>query len=257
MSSKINWLLQNTSPGSLVLQSWLTQNNISPSLAFKYAQNGWLDKLRAGVYARAGREPDWRDALECLQRQLAAPVYLAGLTSLSWQGRSHYLQRKQSQCWLSVENKTLLPKWFKEFPGVDWRMTSGLKLPLLDDKFRTELEVNGKRIAASTPELAAYELLSAVPREISFEHAAELFQGLVNLNPRKVEQLLALSQAVQTKRLYLFFASFYDHAWLKRVDSSKIDLGSGNRQIVTNGKLNTQYQITVPEKFNMKGSNYG
>lgn len=48
MASKINWLLQNTSPGSLVLQSWLTRNNISPSLAFKYAQNGWLIKLRAG-----------------------------------------------------------------------------------------------------------------------------------------------------------------------------------------------------------------
>lgn len=257
MSSKLNWLLQNTSHGSLVLQSWLTRNDISPSLAFKYAQNGWLNKLRAGVYARAGREPDWSDALECLQNQLAAPVYLAGLTSLSWQGRSHYLQLNQSQCWLSAENKTLLPKWFKEFPDVDWRVVSGLKLPQLDEKYRTELEIKGKKLTASGPELATYELLSAVPQDISFEHAAELFQGLVNLNPRKIESLLVLSQAVQTKRLYLFFASFYEHAWLKRIDISKIDLGSGNRQIVANGKLNTQYQITVPENFNLKGRNYG
>lgn len=257
MSSKINWLLQNTSPGSLVLQSWLTRNNISPSLAFKYAQTGWLKKLRAGVYVREGREPDWSDALWCLQSQLEAPVYLAGLSSLSWQGRSHYLQLKQSQCWLSVENKTILPKWFKEFPGVEWLMVSALKLPQLDEKYRTELEIKGKRVTASAPELAAYELLSAVPQGISFEHAAELFQGLVNLNPRKVETLLTLSQSVQTKRLYLFFASFYEHAWSKRMDTSKINLGSGNRQIVVNGKLDTQYQITVPENFTKKGTRFG
>ena len=257
MSSKINWLLQNTSPGSLVLQSWLTRNNISPSLAFKYAQNGWLKKLRAGVYVRAGREPDWSDALWCLQSQLEAPVYLAGLSSLSWQGRSHYLQLKQSQCWLSVENKTILPKWFKEFPGVEWIKVSALKLPQLDEKYRTELEVKGKKITASVAELAAYELLSAVPEDISFEYAAELFQGLVNLNPRKVEKLLTLSQSVLTKRLYLYFATFYEHAWCKRVDTSKIDLGSGNRQVVVNGKLDTQYQITVPGNFAKKGISYG
>ncbi|PLP29280.1 hypothetical protein CWN01_05405, partial [Klebsiella pneumoniae] len=51
------------------------------------------------------------------------------------------------------------------------------------------------------------------------------------------------------KRLYLFFASFYEHGWLKRIDSQKIDLGAGKRQIVENGKFNAQYQITVPERF--------
>jgi hypothetical protein len=213
--------------------------------------------LRAGVYVRAGREPDWSDALWCLQNQLEAPAYLAGLSSLSWQGRSHYLQLKQSQCWLNVENKTILPKWFKEFPGVEWLTVSALKLPQLEEKYRTELEFNGKKLTASMAELAAYELLSAVPQAISFEHAAELFQGLVNLNPRKVEKLLTLSQSVHTKRLYLFFASFYEHAWFKRVDTSKIDLGSGNRQVVVNGKLNAQYQITVPENFAKKGVRYG
>ncbi|MGP2414107.1 type IV toxin-antitoxin system AbiEi family antitoxin [Pantoea ananatis] len=257
MPSKINWLLQNTSPGSLVLQSWLTQNNISPSLAFKYAKNGWLKKLRAGVYARAGRDPDWSDALWCLQNQLDAPVYLAGLSSLSWQGRSHYLALNQNQCWLCIEKKMTLPKWFREFHGIDWLVISGLKLPHLDEKYRTETEVKGKRLIASVPELAAYELLSAVPQTLSFEHAAELFQGMVNLNPRKVEMLLTLSQSVQTKRLFLFFASYYGHSWLKRVDISQIDLGSGKRQIAVNGKFIEEYMITVPKTFTTKGINFG
>ena len=65
------------SPGDVILQSWLSQHAISPSLAFKYAQSGWLKKRGNGVYARAGREPEWNDALACLQNQLAAPVYVA------------------------------------------------------------------------------------------------------------------------------------------------------------------------------------
>ena len=239
MPSKLNWLLQNSAPGDVILQSWLSRHAISPSLAFKYTQSGWLKKRGNGVY----------DALACLQNQLAAPVYVAGLSSLVWQGRSHYLQLKQNQCWLSMENKALLPKWFREFPGVEWIVISGQKLPVLDDKYRVTLDVKGKRLTGSAPELAAYELLSAVPGTLSFNHAAELFQGLVNLNPRKVEYLLSVSQSVQTKRLYLFFASFYEHGWLRRIDSQKIDLGAGKRQIVVNGKFNAQYQITVPERF--------
>ncbi|WP_374760378.1 AbiEi antitoxin N-terminal domain-containing protein [Klebsiella pneumoniae] len=42
-------------------------------MSFKYAQSGWLKKRGNGVYARAGREPEWNDALACLQNQLAAP----------------------------------------------------------------------------------------------------------------------------------------------------------------------------------------
>ncbi|UNB81642.1 AbiEi antitoxin N-terminal domain-containing protein [Klebsiella pneumoniae] len=70
-------------------------------MAFKYAQSGWLKKRGNGVYARAGHgKAEWNDTLACLQNQLAAPVYVAGLSSSVWQGRSHYLQLKQSQCWL-------------------------------------------------------------------------------------------------------------------------------------------------------------
>ncbi len=85
MATKLNWLLQNSAPGDAILQSWLSQHAISPSLAFKYAQSGWL-KTGNGVYARAGREPEWNDALACLQNQLAAPVYVAGLSKLSLAG---------------------------------------------------------------------------------------------------------------------------------------------------------------------------
>ncbi|UNB80184.1 type IV toxin-antitoxin system AbiEi family antitoxin domain-containing protein [Klebsiella pneumoniae] len=93
-------------------------------------------------------------------------------------------------------------------------------------------------------ELAAYEVAekARLPGTLSFNHALQkLFQGLVNLNPRK-SRVSSFRQPVrvQAKRLYLFFASFL-RAWrlkLKRIDSQKIDLGAGRRrQIVENGKV--------------------
>ncbi|MCC8384272.1 type IV toxin-antitoxin system AbiEi family antitoxin domain-containing protein [Photorhabdus laumondii] len=107
------------------------------------------------------------------------------------------------------------------------------------------------------PELAAYEVLDTVPVSFSFEHAAELFQGLVNLSPRKVEILLHSSHAIQTNRLYLFLTDYYSHEWAKRIDKTKIALGAGKRQVVLGGKLDKQYQITVPEKYLNNGLFHG
>lgn len=257
MPSKLNWLLQNTTPGSLVLQSWLTKNGISPSLANKYMHSDWLKKLRAGVYVRNGREPRWSDAVFCLQNQLGVAVHLAGMTSLTYQGRSHYLHLTRQAIWLCVADKTQLPKWFKEFPNVEWLLFSNQKLDTHDEKYLTEVDIGGELLKSSVPELAAYEIANAVPGLLSFEHAAELFQGLVNLSPRKVETLLQSSRSVKTNRLYLFLADHYAHTWVKRIDKSSIDLGAGKRQIVSAGKLDHQYQITVPESFVSRGNSHG
>jgi len=241
----------------MVLQSWLTKNGISPSLANKYMHSGWLQKLRAGVYVRSGRDPQWSDAVLCLQNQFGVSVHLAGLTSLTWQGRSHYLHLTHQAIWLCVKDKASLPKWFKEFPNVEWVLIYNQKLTVHDEKYLSEVDIKGERLKTSIPELAAYEIANAVPGSLSFEHAAELFQGLVNLSPRKVEGLLRASRAVQTNRLYLFLAEHYDHAWVKRIDKTHIDLGAGKRQIVTGGKLDQKYQITVPERFISKRISYG
>lgn len=250
MSSKLNWLLQNTAPGSLILQSWLSKNGISPALANKYTHSNWLKKMRAGVYVRLGRDPQWYDAVFCLQKQLELPVHLAGLTSMQYQGRSHYLQFKNQTIWLGMENKTVLPKWFKEFGGINWVLLSNSKLAKCNETFLIDIEIEGAKLKASAPELAAYEVAGAVPGLISFEHAAELFQGLVNLSPRKVQTLLRTSQSVKTNRLYLFLANYNTHAWTMLIDKTQINLGAGKRQIVSGGKLDKEYQITVPNNFN-------
>jgi len=254
MSSKINWLINNTNPGSIVLQSWLSQNDIPPSLTQKYTKSNWLIKLRAGVYVRPGREPNWQDALYCLTHQLNIPIHLAGLSSLAYQGKAHYLQHHEDKIWVHVSNKATLPKWFKEYDNSPWTLVTNNKLDSINQYDLTTIETKGTKLATSTAELAAYEILEAIPRLISFEQAAELLQGLVNLSPKKVESLLKRSQSIRSNRLYLFFAHYYKHPWIKRIDESTINLGSGKRQITANGKLDKRYQITVPEKFILEES---
>ena len=99
---------------------------------------------------------------------------------------------------------------------------------------------------ASTAELAAYEIVDAIGKHISFEHVAELFQGLVGLSPRKTQSLLERSHAVQTNRVFLFLARHHGHQWTNRLDEKKIELGQGKRQVVKGGVYDEQYQITVP-----------
>ncbi|UNB81939.1 type IV toxin-antitoxin system AbiEi family antitoxin domain-containing protein [Klebsiella pneumoniae] len=48
-----------------------------------------------------------------------------------------------------MENKALLPKWFREFPGVEWIVISGKKLPVLDDRYRVTLDIKGKKLIGS------------------------------------------------------------------------------------------------------------
>ena len=262
MSLKLNWLLQNTEPGAIVLQSWLSANGISPQLAAKYRTSNWLEKLRPGVYSRAGQQPQWHDAVHCLATQLNTPVHLAGLTSLTYQGKAHYLKQHEDSIWLEITANRTLPQWFKEFPNSEtpqsedpnpphpkWTTLKSNKLSQTEETDLIELEVNGLSLKASNQELAAFELLNAVPKLISFEHAAELFQGLVNLSPKRVQSLLNRSSSIRTNRIFLFLAHFYDHPWATRLDEDLVNLGAGKRKVVDSGKFDSHYKITVPHAF--------
>jgi hypothetical protein len=101
----------------------------------------------------------------------------------------------------------------------------------------------------SGPEKAILEVLVDVPRAISFEHADELMQGLYNLSPRKVDTLLLACVSVKVKRLFLWLAERHNHAWMKKLDTDKYDLGSGKRVIATEGRLDKTWLITVPRNM--------
>lgn len=257
MSSKLNWLVSHTYPGGLVAQKWLSANGISYSLTQKYTESGWLNKVNTGLYCRpdpsAGHIPDWLDVFIVLSKQLHLPVHLACLSSLNQQGLGHYLEMTQERIWIGIKEKQTLPAWFNTFKNYDWTYSTSSKLTELNDSDFTAVSVRGFELKASSPELAMYEVVDAVGRYISFQHVAELFQGMVNLSPRKVQSILNRSDAVQTNRIFLFLARYYKHAWYKKIDESLVNLGAGKRQVIKGGKLDDHYQITVPEAFVTNG----
>lgn len=257
MGKNLNWFIKNTAPGSLFLQSWLTEQGIDNRLTWKYAQNGWLTRFDNGVYYRSGREPDWVDAVYCLQHQWKHPFHLAGLTSLNQQGRSHYLALSRPCIWLCVEAKRSVPKWLNLFEKVKWVYITNRRLNVCEDDFLTDVSVNGRTLRASGLELAAYEIVDAVPTLMIFTHAAELFQVFSSLSPKKVQKILNASSAVQTNRLFLFLAHYNGHSWTNRLDEHSIIFGSGNRQIEVGGKLDKTYRITVPSYFIEKNIDHG
>ncbi|MBN3216752.1 type IV toxin-antitoxin system AbiEi family antitoxin domain-containing protein [Pectobacterium polaris] len=254
MTNYLNWLMQNTLPGQVLLQSWLTRNGIDRKLSYVYVQNGWLRRIAHGVYCRAGREPDWVDAVYCLQTQWEKPVWVAGLTSLALQGYSHYTELSKPQIWLTLPAYIKLPGWFAAFePSATFVVlyTSGLSVDVMP--FTTELKIGDRRLTGSAPELAAYEIASGVPTQISFEHADALFQGLHLLSPRKLQALLCASHSVKTNRVMLYLAQRNGHPYFQYLDKSGIETGAGKRQIVPGGWLEPDYQITVPREFKSEG----
>ena len=101
-------------------------------------------------------------------------------------------------------------------------------------------------MTVSTPERAILELLDELPERETFHQVDVLMEGLRNLSPKRLQALLVDCKSIQVKRLFFWFAERHQHAWLRRLDRTAIDLGKGKRMIVRGGKLDTKYNITVP-----------
>ena len=75
-----------------------------------------------------------------------------------------------------------------------------------------------------------------------------MLEGAVNLRPTLLQQLLEESHNIKAKRLFLYLARVVAHPWYNYLDLSKIDLGSGKRQIIRGGALDPEFQITIPKE---------
>jgi hypothetical protein len=92
-------------------------------------------------------------------------------------------------------------------------------------------------------------LLNEVPQRETFHQADVLMEGLRNLSPRRLHTLLVACRSVKVKRLFLWFAERHNHAWLRSLNRSGIDLGQGKRMLVKGGKFDPKFNITVPESI--------
>lgn len=250
---KLNRLMKLLPEGVAASSAWLGAHGISRQLAQKYVSNGWLDKLAHGSYVRPGSPATWEGVLLGLTRLGGMHMHVGGLSALSRSGDVHYLElggESEIQVW----SQRKVPGWATEVRlhpslrfhyGKLFRESAG-ELGLTSLK----TGVRDWELKRSAPERAILELISGLgDAKEDFQYASEMVEGLTLARPALVQQLLEACTSVRVKRLFLFLATHHRLRWLKKVDMVKIDTGKGKRQIVKEGRLDKQFQITVPESF--------
>ncbi len=215
-------------------------------------KSGKLIALAPGVYARSGLPVSWQGLALGLQR-LYPEGSLGGLTALELQGLGHFAPLASERT-VHFYAPAKEPTWLQKLNvgcKIVWHKSESLWVPSFkeisnrfsDIPWRDDLEP----LKVSCAEKALLELLEDVPASVSFDYADALMQGSTSLSPVKLEQLLHACTSVKVKRLFFWLAGRYQYAWLKKIDPTKFDLGSGKRVLVKGGKLDKQFQITVPE----------
>ena len=265
---KLNHLLQILPEGLPVDSGWLQKQGYSRQLIAKYVQHRWLASPVRGVYRRDSALIDpksWELVVISLQNLLEVPVTVGGRTALELHGLSHYLSMSTPSS-IQLYGSEMPPNWLNKLPlKQQFVFHSTLLFKTSDGRTKTSREFRQANVTEhkwgasqwsiliSTPERAILELLDELPTHESFHQADVLMEGLSNLRPNYLSILLADCRSVKTKRLLLWFAQRHNHAWLKAIDTEKVDVGKGKRMIVPGGKLDSKYLITVPEEFAEKG----
>lgn len=247
--SKINQLLKKWPPGAVAVSRWLEQQGIYQQLVHEYEKASWLRRIGQGAYAKPADKVEWPGGLYALQEQLHLPVHAGAKTALQMQGYAHFLPLgKGAAVSLFGLPGTKLPAWFAQHRwGSKMRFVTTKLFAGNPTVGLTKQETGSFAIQVSTPERAMLEVLLLVPREESYEEAKLLMEGLTTLRPRLVQSLLESCASVKVKRLFMVLAEGGGHAWVKRLDLSKVDFGKGKRMLVRGGRLDSKYNISVPE----------
>lgn len=248
-TSKINRLLQSQPPGVVFTSSWMVKNDYSPELQKRYKRSNWFESIGVGAMVRTGDKVTLEGALFSLQRQLELNVHIGGKSALGIHGKAHYLSMHQQKTTLFAPVKEDLPKWFVNYGGWKDKFTLIQTDFLIENIGLEEVNYNGQMVIISSPARAIMECLYLAPKEQSLVECYEIVEGLNNLRPKNVQELMEKCNSVKIKRLFMYMADKANHSWFKHLQKDKIDLGKGKRSIVDNGVYNAKYQIMVPKEL--------
>jgi len=269
--NKLNQLQNELPEGLLVDAAWLRKKGYATNLVSHYVATGRLEQPARSVYRKPRETLNWQQAVISLQTILGySPLIVGGRTALELQGFAHYLSQtitevhlygpKPPPTWLGnlcVGAKFVFhnsKRLFKNDPvtfglgSLKWDVTKSHNEVLAQSGFMAQPWGQWDwPLTLSMPERAYLEMLDQLPAHESFEQADKLMEGLSNLRPKRLQKLLADCHSVKVKRLFFFFADRHKHTWLKHIDKNEINFGSGKRMLAKGGKLDPNYQITVPE----------
>jgi len=246
--TKLKTLFSILQSSNIITTDLLNTVGISNNLRNYYVKSSWIEPIGIGAYKKPNSVVYWQDAINAIQKQNNLPIFVGALTALNIQGYSHYLRYNNEILYLFSTRGIRLPKWFTSY---DWKVNIFQKntsfLPY--DLGLKEVEENNTEITISSPERAILECLYLSPNKIDLLEIYHIFEGLVNLKPKLISQLLQKCNSIKVKRLFLYMAEKTNHQWFQFVETNKIDLGNGTREISKNGTYISKYLISVPKEL--------
>ncbi len=248
----------------MVDTAWLKSAGIDSKSIHNYVAAGWLERVIWGVYRRPvpGRasgslSASWEIPLLSLQWIMSCSVHLGGESALDHAGYAHSLSFGAAR---KAHFYGRVPSWVRRLPtqteiAIHPQTLFGSESAGLADSEREIEQVSHSigvwrwPVRVSTPERAILEALDELPRSASFSNLDCIFEGLARLRPEMLMTLLGLCRSVKVRRLFFVYADRHAHHWLKHLDSSRIDFGSGPRALAAGGAIHPKYRISVPRNL--------
>lgn len=247
MATKIKQIIDEVGSNSLLFSSWLASKGINAFEQANYVQNGWLEKVAYGVYKMAGANVSLFSAISAYNVQLGKQCTIGAETALELHGFMHYIPMGKPLAFIFTKTNQKLPSWFL---AHEWDRTLRYQTSsFLEIRGVDEMEVEGNQLLVSCPERAILECLNRPHATTSLLDIYYLMELLTTLRPKVLQQLLEECTSVKAKRLFIYMAEKANHPWLKGLDTSRIDLGSGRRMIVPKGKYVSKYNMTIPTEL--------
>jgi len=246
--TKLKKLFKLLYPNNVITSSLLDSNGISRHLRRYYQESGWIEPIGRGAYKKPGDTIEWQAGVNALQNQLNIRVHVGGLTALALHGFSHYFRISKETLYLFSQLQIRLPQWFMDY---NWKVDLFLKTTsfLPETGGIKEMDIKEIKINVSTPERAIFEYLYLAPQHADLVECYQVLEGLVNLKPKLLNDLLIACNSIKVKRIFLYMAEKANHQWFQFLKLDIIDIGIGDRMIIENGVYNSKYKITIPKEL--------
>jgi hypothetical protein len=108
-----------------------------------------------------------------------------------------------------------------------------------------DYDSGGFTVQISSLERAMLEMLYLSPERHTLRETYQIMELLTSVKPSLMQSLLEQCSSVKVKRLFLYMSDRAGHAWINRLDLSRIALGSGVREIEKGGKVDKKYNIVI------------
>lgn len=247
-SEKLRPLLDAWQPHSVATTAYLKTRGITPQDLQNYTASRWLTSLGRGAFKRPMETVTWQGALYSLQTQLRLPVHVGALTALEISGNSHYVRFTGAKAFLFSPLHVALPLWFRTHWGDDVRHVQTKLLP--PELGMTEQNApEGFALKTSSVERAALELLHLAPKEFDLVEAGMLVESMTSIRPKLMQDLLEQCTSIKVRRLFLYLAERANLPVRRHLEADRIDLGTGDRSLVPNGRYVAKYKLLLPAEL--------